>query len=145
MSHYLFLVPLLAAVVVQGIKMIIAAFQGRFTWHVFREYGGMPSSHSALVVSVATLVGLQAGLSSPAFIVAVGIAVLVIRDATGYRQTMNTHAESINKLVATLPANQQAEFKHLDETIGHTGPEALVGSIIGALVAVVGFMVLGGN
>lgn len=47
--------------------------------------GGMPSSHSATVTSVALMTGLVSGFDSPVFGVAFILAVVVMHDASGVR------------------------------------------------------------
>ena len=62
--------------------------------------GGMPSSHSALIVGVVTGVGLSNGLSDPLFAVAVCVAMIVMYDACGVRLQAGKHAEALNHIVS---------------------------------------------
>lgn len=126
--------PLVAVLVAQLLKTIGALVHGQFSWHVLRRYGGMPSSHSALVVGLVTQAVLTDGWASATTAIAVAFAVLTIRDATGFRRTLGQYAASINRLVGQLPAKQQAEFTYLDEVVGHTPLQVLAGSIIGIIV-----------
>ena len=50
--------------------LIYAIINKKFSWERFRGDGGMPSSHSAVVMSVATITGLQLGWDSPLFAIA---------------------------------------------------------------------------
>jgi len=126
--------PLVAVLVAQLLKTIFALMHGQFSWHVLRRYGGMPSSHSALVVGLVTQAVLTDGWASTTTAIAIAFAVLTIRDATGFRRTLGQYAASINSLVGQLPAKQQADFTYLDEVVGHTPLQVLAGSIIGIIV-----------
>ena len=102
--------------------------------------GGMPSSHSAVVASLATAIGLQSGLDSPLFAVATVLAVIVMHDATGVRQETGKQAKVINDLVKMLQAKERGEMtpaETLKEFVGHTGPQVFVGMLCGILIAVI--------
>ena len=48
--------------------------------------GGMPSSHSAVVTSLATLIGKNQGVDSPIFALSLIFALVVMYDAAGVRR-----------------------------------------------------------
>ena len=52
--------------------------------------GGMPSSHSALVSSLATATGRVTGIDSAAFAISLVLAVIVMYDAAGVRRRQGT-------------------------------------------------------
>ena len=54
--------------------------------------GGMPSSHSALVVALAITVGIKTGFDSPLFAVSAVLAMIVMYDAAGVRQAAGKQA-----------------------------------------------------
>ena len=55
----------------------------KLEWKWLINDGGMPSSHSAIVTSVAIACGFQCGWDSPLFAVAAVLAVIVMHDARG--------------------------------------------------------------
>lgn len=93
-------------------------------------YGGLPSNHSAIVTSIATLVALREGVSHPTFGVAVALAFIVILDASSLRRQVGRHAEAINRL-----AQKDGTHAPLRERMGHTKWEISVGAMVGAGVA----------
>jgi acid phosphatase family membrane protein YuiD len=97
--------------------------------------GGMPSSHTSLVVSLATAVGLQAGLESPLFAVALVLAGIVMYDAAGVRRAAGKQAKVLNKLVQELRAEHTVKETRLKELLGHTPLEVLAGALLGIAVA----------
>ena len=102
--------------------------------------GGMPSSHSAVVASLATATGLQCGWDSPMFAIAAILAVIVMHDATGVRQETGKQAKVINDIVKMLEARGRGELtpaETLKEFVGHTGPQVLVGALGGIVIAIV--------
>jgi len=70
----------------------------RCDWTLLLIAGGMPSSHSALMTSVTTSIGLNAGWDSPIFALALAITGIVVYDATGVRRQAGFHAERINQI-----------------------------------------------
>lgn len=141
-NYWIFLLPALAGLFTQLVKLIIELIQGKFTWHALKKYGGMPSSHTAFVFALMSEVILIDGIYSTTFALCLIFAFITVRDATGYRRTMDQHSEIINKLVARLPANEQIDLPRLEETIGHQPMQILVGAIIGVVFVLVGNFIL---
>lgn len=102
---------------------------------MLKSYGGMPSGHSAFVISLVTVVGLTEGIASSAFAVSVVFAAIIIRDAVGLRMYMGRHGQMINHLVRHLPPDEQTRFPHLGERLGHTYGEAIIGALLGFSLA----------
>ena len=49
----LIIIPVVAFIFVQFLKIIITFIKGEFEWRVIGQYGGMPSAHAALVTGLA--------------------------------------------------------------------------------------------
>ena len=108
---------------------------GRWDWVLLLRAGSMPSSHSALVASVAHATGLFVGFASPLFALALTLAAIVIYDATGIRRQAGKHAEIINRIVRDTVKGKRTMEKQLKEVLGHTPLEALAGTLLGIVVA----------
>ena len=108
---------------------------GKWDWVLLLRAGSMPSSHSALVASVAHASGLFVGFASPLFAVALTLAAIVIYDATGIRRQAGKHAEIINRIVRDTVKGKRPREKQLKEVLGHTPLEALAGTLLGIMVA----------
>lgn len=105
--------------------------------------GGMPSSHTATVIALAIAVAYESGVSSVQFALAVIFAIVVIHDAVGVRLETGKQAKVLNTMMFESKAFEDIDFeKQLKEYIGHTPLQALVGAIIGVVVAVVYIKVL---
>lgn len=101
------------------------------------ETGGMPSSHSATVASLATAVGIQQGVKTPLFAVVVVLAVIVMHDAAGVRRAAGKQAGVLNRLSESLNGLFENRFQaeNLRELLGHSPVEVLVGAGLGVAVA----------
>jgi len=97
--------------------------------------GGMPSSHSALVVGMATSIGHVEGLYSPLFAIACIFAIIVMYDAAGVRRAAGKHAEIINTLVDSLERIRITPDKRLKELLGHSPIEVFGGALWGLAMA----------
>ncbi len=113
----------------------------RWMWAMFFAAGGMPSSHSALMVAGTLATGLYQGFDSPVFAIAVGITMIVVHDAAGVRRQAGKHAERINVLFDELLKGHMWSENELKEVIGHTPLEVVGGIILGLITATVQWMV----
>jgi len=136
-----------------GKLLVELVAHGRWRPAVLIETGGMPSSHSALVTGAAAGIGWELGFGDPLFAFAATTAFVVMYDASGVRQAAGLQARRLNRLppqlweadtastVSTAPAAGLA--KPLNESLGHTRLEVLVGSLIGPAVALSGLALVG--
>jgi hypothetical protein len=108
----------------------------RFNVRYFVSAGGMPSSHSAVVVALATRIGVDTGLSSVAFALAAVFAAVVMYDAAGVRRAVSLQARVLNRMLTEMFEAQHFNERRLRELIGHTPFEVFVGALVGALSAI---------
>ncbi|MBI5404812.1 MAG: divergent PAP2 family protein, partial [Candidatus Kerfeldbacteria bacterium] len=129
----LLIIPILAGLTAQVSKVLVEAIRtGSVNLTLLNTYGGMPSSHTALVVSLTTVIGLGERLDSAAFAIAFVFSLITIRDAIGFRMYLSEHARILNKLIADVPAKEKPRFPaQIIERIGHTRTEALMGGLVG--------------
>jgi acid phosphatase family membrane protein YuiD len=107
----------------------------RWNWALMVSVGGMPSSHSSLMTSVTTAIGIYVGFDSALFALAVAISMIVIYDATGIRRQAGIHAQRINMLFEELLSGRlQVDEKELREVLGHTPLEVVGGVLLGLVV-----------
>ncbi len=99
--------------------------------------GGMPSSHSAVVMTLAVLVGKAHGFNSAIFAMSVIFAFVVMYDAAGIRRAAGKQASLLNKIVETPGLTGVEVSERLVEVLGHTPTQVLVGAIIGVLVGAI--------
>jgi hypothetical protein len=107
----------------------------RLNLRYFVTAGGMPSSHSAVVVALATRVGIETGLSSVPFALAAVFAAVVMYDAAGVRRAVSLQARVLNRMLTEMIEAQHFNEARLRELIGHTPFEVFVGALLGALSA----------
>lgn len=99
--------------------------------------GGMPSSHSALVTSLATTTARIMGLGSPTFAVAAVLAGIVMYDAAGVRRAVSIQARLLNQMIDEAFQGRPFAEKRLRELIGHTPIQVFVGGVLGICVGLV--------
>ncbi len=100
--------------------------------------GGMPSSHSAVVTSLAVCIGKEYGFNSGIFAIALVMACVVMYDAAGIRRAAGKQARILNKILDTPGLTTVEVQEKLIEALGHTPVQVFVGAIIGI---VVGFLI----
>ena len=100
--------------------------------------GGMPRSHSSLVVSAAVMICRIEGITSTSFALAMVVAAVVMYDATGVRRQAGFHAKKINMIMQYLQAqNFELAGENLKELLGHTPFQVLAGGVLGLIVGLV--------
>ena len=115
--------------------LIILLRERRLDLPNFMGAGGMPSSHSAVVVALATRVGVNDGVTSTTFAIAAIFASVVLYDAAGIRRAVSIQARILNRMLEEVIEYQRLNEKRLLELLGHTPFEVFVGSLLGLLVA----------
>ena len=99
--------------------------------------GGMPSSHTTIVASLAFCVGFTEGFDSAKFVVCCVLALVVMYDASGIRRAAGQQARMINMIIEAWEENDLAlKQQKLKELLGHTPLEVLGGAALGIAVAV---------
>ena len=106
----------------------------KFNFKRIMGAGGMPSSHSAVVTSLATMVGKNYGTDSAIFAIAVIFAFIVMYDAAGVRRAAGKQAQLLNKIVETPGLTGVQVTEKLVEVLGHTPTQVIVGATIGIIV-----------
>jgi acid phosphatase family membrane protein YuiD len=126
------LAPIVAWSICQVAKVTLVSIrQRRLNLRALADTGGMPSSHSAIVMGLTAAIGKYSGVSSAPFAIALIFSFVVMYDAAG-RQ-----AEVLNRLVEDLVHMRGVQEQRLRELLGHTPVEVLVGAVIGIAVGLI--------
>lgn len=129
--------PISAMLVVQIFKFITASIRNKtLVWPILFSTGGMPSSHSSMVTSLATTVAYRNGIGSSLFGVSVVLAAIIMYDAQGIRQQSGKQARVLNSILRELFTGQPISEEELKELLGHTSIEVLVGGLVGVLYTI---------
>lgn len=156
--EFFFNIPLITALIAislaQFIKVPLYYFPNR-SWDLGLLFstGGMPSSHSAAVTSLTTVIGFEYGVDSAFFAISSVFAIIVMFDAAGVRRQAGEQAIMINKLVDDFNymihemktwniQNEQVKRKKLKELLGHQPIEVLMGGLFGIGVAFVMYFII---
>ena len=134
-------IPFVAWVTAQSLKFLFDLIASRqIDIRRLVGSGGMPSSHSAFVVSLATVFGISEGLDSAAFGLAMAFALVVMYDAAGVRRATGKQARVLNRMFHHAKGELRLE-EELKELIGHTPFEVIAGALLGIAFALL-FMVV---
>lgn len=130
-------VTMLGSVVAQLIKIVTKLIKtGTLDLRVLAKTGGMPSSHSACTVGLATTVGLIDGFNSVTFAIALGLAAIVMYDAAGVRRTVGLQAQVLNQMITEIfSEHPHISSERIKEFLGHTPKEVIVGALLGIAIA----------
>lgn len=133
LSPYI-IAPTAAWIIAQTAKYLVQAYKASSFKDVSFLYksGNMPSSHSALMLSLLTVVGVLDGFHSALFAVMLVLTVIVIYDAVNVRRSVGEQGIILLKL-----AKKAGIADPFYMAMGHRVTEVIVGSFIGILSAFV--------
>lgn len=130
-------VPIILWFCIQAFKLVWDLVkEKRFNFKRILGAGGMPSSHSAVVCSLATLIGKYEGLDTAIFGISVMFAFVVMYDASGVRRAAGKQAKLLNKIIETPGLKIGEVQERLVEVLGHTPVEVFVGAAIGIIAGI---------
>ena len=142
MNEYKYLiVPIITLALCQIIKFIVEAVKtNKLDFkRLFNGSGGMPSSHTACITSLATSIGIAEGFGSPVFALSVVFCFIVMYDAAGVRRAAGKQAAVLNKIIESdEDINVQEK---LVELIGHTPLQVVIGAIVGIVIGIIFSMI----
>ena len=131
-------VPIILWFGIQLFKLIYDLYTTKkFNFKRIIGAGGMPSSHSAVVTSLATLIGKNLGVDSPIFAISLIFACVVMYDACGVRRAAGKQAKVSNEIVNTPGLSTIQVQEKLQEALGHTPVQVFVGALIGLIAGAI--------
>ena len=134
--NYVLIAALSAWTAAQIIKVPFEYLRSRtWDWALLLRAGGMPSSHSSLMIGATHAIGLYLGFDSPLFALSIAVSMVVLYDATGIRRQAGMHAALINAMIRDLAAGHPLKEEQLREVLGHTPLEVIAGMLLGVIAA----------
>ena len=129
-----FIYPITAVgawLVAQSIKIIVSSSSKleSLSWQDLMTSGGMPSSHVALVTSMALVIGWNEGFDSAIFGVMLAVWGVVVYDSVGVRRATGENTKMISRMLAKLKIGKQRTALHL--ALGHTPFQSFAGFLVG--------------
>jgi len=132
------IVPFVTWFCVQTFKVLWElATTKKFNFKRIIGAGGMPSSHTAIVVSITTMVGRSQGINSVIFAVSLIFSLVVMYDACGVRRQAGKQARILNDIVNTPGLSTVQVREKLVEALGHTPIQVFVGALIGLIAGLI--------
>lgn len=132
MSYSLVLIPLIVLILTQIIKLSTDKIKGNLNLkNIFVTRGGMPSSHAAFAVSLATVIALKYGFASIGFAIAFAFALIIINDALIFRNVLGKQSQILKYLIKKLPEEEKQNLPEFEARQGHTPLEVVIGIIWG--------------
>lgn len=124
--------------VAQGLKIPIHYITNK-KWDLQRFFGsgGMPSSHTSIVISSCVMIGSIYGYHTGLFAVMFILSIIVMYDATGVRRETGRQGTVINEILRRIFEGEQITDKDLKELVGHTPLEVFAGAILGIIIALI--------
>lgn len=133
LSTYL-LAPILAWLVAQSLKFLFnMSRQKDQQWRLLYQSGNMPSSHTATLVALTTVVGVQDGTASGLFAVAAVMTAIAAYDALMVRRSGGEQGLALRKLLEISPFKKDPLPY---QALGHRPLEVAVGALIGVVVGI---------
>lgn len=138
LTNQIFLSAVIATVVSQAVKFSLVSIKNRrFMYdYIFRDYGGMPSSHTAFFVGIFFAFYFTEGITHLT-ILALLLTFITIRQVTGELWIFKRNDNIINQIIGELQKGKTKKIQHYASHFGHSLSQVAVGALIGFLVAVI--------
>ena len=137
-GNHIFMSAFWSWFIAQIAKLFTSSYRdGKWDYKVMFDSGGMPSSHTALVVGLTTSIAHQYGLGSVYFPLSLAFTLIVMYDAAGVRRHAGKQAEVLNKIVEDLFHGSAISDKKLKEVLGHSPLQVICGAFLGVFVGTV--------
>jgi len=135
-ANKIFLAAAISWLVAQSLKVLLTFFvEKEIRIERMHGSGGMPSAHTATIVSASTAIGIVEGWSTSIYALSLIMAFIVMYDASGVRRSVGKQAKWLNDIIFDLYKNKHVEEEKLKELIGHKPTEVVVGAILGIIIA----------
>ncbi|XOU94648.1 MAG: divergent PAP2 family protein [Candidatus Kerfeldbacteria bacterium] len=136
------LTAIITILVVQTIKLTTDGIKGNFNLKgILSVYGGMPSSHTATVTSLTTLVGYYAGVDSIAFGISIIFSAIIIVDAMKFRGFVDENSKVLKMIVDNHPELANEGLNPVSTKLQHTPLQVLIGGIIGFAIGALSYYI----
>jgi acid phosphatase family membrane protein YuiD len=141
--NYYIIISIVAMFTAQFLKVFSKYFIRR-EWDLAAMFatGGMPSSHTTLVTTLAITIGLIEGFGSVYFAITLVFGMVIAHDAMGIRFEAGKHASVLNRIIEDINVmlqNKDNPEEKLKDLLGHHPIEVIGGFLLGILLAFVGF------
>ena len=132
------IIPIVLWILIQSFKFLYELIVNhKLNFKRLMGAGGMPSSHSAVVVSTCTMIAKEYGIDSAIFALSFVFACVVMYDAAGVRRAAGKQAKMLNKIAETPGLTNVQMQEKLVEVLGHTPMQVIVGAIIGLIIGII--------
>ena len=140
-----YLAPFTGWFVAQALKIPFSAIvQKKIDWKKFFSPGGMPSSHTSMVVALTMMIAFQKGTGSAEFAISATFAAIVMYDAAGVRRETGRQGKVINEIIGSfIMEGRPISDLEMKEIVGHTPFEVFICAVVGILCALFWVFVLG--
>lgn len=126
--------------IAQALKMILSFIENKkIDWELMTASGGMPSSHTAFVVSAATMIGKSEGFESGIFALAAVLALVVMYDAMNVRRAVGNIGQTLNQMIDSFNKTGKLNIENVKEILGHSPLQVAAGFVLGVAVGMLMF------
>lgn len=139
-SYIYVLAPLLAWLTAHIVKFLVIFFKtsgNKRSLKAFVQAGGMPSSHTAVMVALLTVIGFKLGINNAIFGLAITVAVIIIYDALNVRRSVGEQGDVLKKIASNTKISDNFFVAY-----GHNFTEVSIGAIIGFAIGIVLLQIL---
>ena len=147
-TNEVLIVPVCALLIAQSLKTLINLIVHKhITFERMVGDGGMPSSHTATVVSLMLMCGFTSGWGSPLFAVSAIFAIIVMHDATGVRRETGKQAVVILDMIKVMQEyfwekDATTKAEKLKVLVGHSKLQVFFGALLAVAIVLVYWFLL---
>lgn len=145
--YYVLISALVSNTIAQLLKPLFHYFRsGEKKAGMIFESGGFPSSHTSMVVSLSTAIGIKEGFDSNPFFIAVVFSLITIYDATNVRYYAGQNIAITRQLIkdieilTQIKLNDPVYLMKVKTVLGHKWIEVFGGILLGISIPIILYM-----
>jgi acid phosphatase family membrane protein YuiD len=132
----IFLIPLIAGLVCQIIKLVIySVMEKRFMPGGLIKPDGMPNIHASVFAALSTVVGIKYGYSSLLYSVAATYSIVILHDTMRVKREKQKQVDVLNRVISSLYEHGDHDVDMVKRVLQYRPLDVLGGVILGVTLS----------
>lgn len=132
----IFLLPILAGVVCQVVKLVIySVLERRFMPGGLFKPDGMPNVHAAVFSALSTVIGIKYGFASILYSVTATYSVVILHDTMRVKREKEKQVDVLNRIISSIDWSGEFDPEGMKRVLQYRPLDVLGGVLLGATLS----------
>ncbi len=132
----IFLVPVIAGLVCQFLKLIIySVMERRFMPGGLFRPDGLPNVHAAVFSALSTVIGIKYGYSSLLYSVGTTYSIVILHDTMRVKREKEKQVDVLNRIISSVYGSGEFDSDGMKRVLQYRPLDVLSGVVLGTTLA----------